>query len=116
MEIVNFEIVDLGVAAEGTFDTWGAGFNRAMNSSVLGEGPTARKAIDDALDQLALEGFGTQLLHASSLEAGFMGTMADTLISDITLHLDEEDEEPDPDTLVYHIGIRFNIPEDEQPE
>ena len=113
MDIVNFEIVDLGVGPEGSFDHWGPGFNLDMNASVIGEGPTARKALDDALDQMAIDGLGTRLLHESALEAGFMGSMADVDADRIPPHDDAEDEDDDT-PLVYHIGIRFHLEAEDQ--
>lgn len=109
MEIVNFEIVDLGVGPEGSFDHWGPGFNPDMNASAMGVGDTARKALDDALDQLALDGYGTRLLHESALEAGFMGSMADAPADSIPAHSDEDEDEDDDTPLQYHIGIRFHV-------
>jgi len=53
-EILKFEIVDLGAAPVDTVfpgDTF-----RDLDASILGTGPSAKDAVKNALDQLALDG------------------------------------------------------------
>lgn len=109
MLIDQFEILDLGVIPEGELATWGASF-RAFDCAIIGEGSSARQAIDDALNQLALDGFDTRLLHEAGVEAGFYGVEASKHVSDIEpMEGDEEDEESDEaENVNYLIGIRYN--------
>jgi hypothetical protein len=110
MDITNFEILDLGPAPEGLYDTWGASYRASMTCSVVGEGKNAGTAFQDALDQLALEGYDTKLLNESGMEMGFYSMAASTLASQIESHVepdeDDEDEEDDCE-IVYHVGIRY---------
>ncbi len=48
MEILTFQFCDLGPAPEGYFDCWGASFLSQFDDSVIGTGPTAAAAFDDA--------------------------------------------------------------------
>ena len=109
MDITNFEILDLGPAPEGLFDEWGASYRSSMTCSVVGEGPDAARAFQDALDQLAMEGYGTKLLNESGMEMGFYSMAASTPVADIEPHVDpdEDDEEEDDSEIVYHVGIRY---------
>jgi hypothetical protein len=108
MDITNFEILDLGPAPEGLYDTWGASYRASMTCSVVGEGKNAGTAFQDALDQLALEGYDTKLLNESGMEMGFYSMAASTPVAQIEPHVepDEEDEEDDCE-IVYHVGIRY---------
>ena len=108
MDITNFEILDLGPASEGLYDTWGASYRVSMTCSVVGEGKNAGTAFQDALDQLALEGYDTKLLNESGMEMGFYSMAASTPVAQIEPHVepDEEDEEDDCE-IVYHVGIRY---------
>jgi len=111
MDITNFEILDLGPALEGLYDAWGASYRPSMTCSVVGEGTNAGTAFQDALDQLALEGYDTKLLNESGMEMGFYSMAASTPVSQIESHVepDEEDEadEEDDCEIVYHVGIRY---------
>jgi hypothetical protein len=117
MEITNFEILDLGPAPEGLFDQWGASYRPLMTCSVVGEGPDAARAFQDALDQLAIEGYGTKLLNESGMEMGLYSSAASTPVADIEPHVDpdEEDEEDDSE-IVYHVGIRYEGFDEVEPE
>jgi hypothetical protein len=112
MVIDQFEILDLGIVPEGELLTWGASF-RGFDCVVIGEGSSARQAIDDALNDLSLAGLDTSLLHEAAVEAGFYGVEASKHVSDIE---PMEDLEADGDTLqqdevTYLIGIRYNEPQ-----
>lgn len=111
MEITHFEIVDLGPGAEGSFDDWGPSFNPSFNSSAIGCGASAKDAFDDALNQLAFDGFGTKLLHECGIEQGLLSQHAHTPVEDIEPHVDGDEDaegETDPEEpIFYHIGIRF---------
>jgi len=110
MDITNFEILDLGPATEGLYDTWGASYRASMTCSVVGEGKNAGTAFQDALDQLALEGYDTKLLNESGMEMGFYSMAASTPVSQIEPHVEpDEDEEDEGDDceIVYHVGIRY---------
>jgi hypothetical protein len=111
MDITNFEILDLGPAPEGLYDTWGASYRAAMTCSVIGEGANAGTAFQDALNQLALEGYDTKLLNESGMEMGFYSMAASTPVAQIESHVepDEEDESDEEDDceIVYHVGIRY---------
>jgi hypothetical protein len=114
MEITNFEIVDLGPAPEGLFDNWGASYRPTMNASVIGEGNNAGKAFQDALDQLAMEGYDTKLLNESGMEMGFYSMAASTQVGDIELHVDPDEEDDEQEPLLYYVGVRFEgMDEDE---
>jgi hypothetical protein len=111
MDITNFEILDLGPAPEGLYDAWGASYRPSMTCSVVGEGTNAGTAFQDALDQLAFEGYDTKLLNESGMEMGFYSMAASTPVAQIESHVepDEEDEadEEDDSEIVYHVGIRY---------
>lgn len=109
MDINNFEILDLGPAPEGYYDEWGASYRSSMTCSVIGEGKDAAHAFQDALNQLAMEGYGTKLLNESGMEMGFYSMAASTPAQQIESHVDpDEEEEADDDAeIVYHVGIRY---------
>ena len=107
MEILKFEIVDLGAAPVDTVYP-GDTFREDLNASILGTGPCAKDAIKNALDQLALDGFGTKLLHEASIEAGWHGKAA--LESAANLYEGDDDEEETNEVIEYHILIRFEDP------
>jgi hypothetical protein len=109
MEILTFQFCDLGPAPEQYFDCWGASFHQHYDDSVIGSGPSASDAFNDALNQLAFEGFGTKLLHEAGVEYGFLSGAAHVGVGDIELHCEVEDDEDEPN--VYHIGIRFQNPD-----
>jgi hypothetical protein len=106
MEILKFEIVDLGAAPVDTVRP-GDTFREELNASILGTGPTAKDAVKNALDQLALDGFGTRLLHEASIEAGYHSEAAGQ--SALGLYEPQEDDEED-DVIEYHVLIRFEDP------
>ena len=109
MEILTFQFCDLGPAPEGFYDCWGASFQSIYDDSVIGTGRSAAAAYNDALDQLALDGLGTKLMHEAGVEYGFFSGSANVLAKDIELHYDpDEDDEPCDE---YHVGIRFQNPE-----
>lgn len=115
MEIVTFELVDLGPGAEGYFDEWGPSFNDVFDSSIIGSGSNAREAFEDALNRLAFEGYDTKLLHEAGIEFGLHSQSALTPAADIEPHVEpEEDDEPAAEPLLYHFGIRFELPEAEE--
>lgn len=113
MEILTFQFCDLGPAPEGYFDCWGASFHQHFDDSVIGTGPSASAAFDDALNQLALDGFDTKLLHEAGVEYGFYSGGANVLATDIEPHYEDE-EETDDEPAIYHVGIRFQNPDDEE--
>jgi hypothetical protein len=117
MEITNFEILDLGPAPEGLFDQWGASYRPLMTCSVIGEGKNAGIAFQDALDQLAMEGYGTKLLNESGMEMGFYSMAASTPATEIEPHVDPDEEDEDDDSeIVYHVGIRYEGFDEVEPE
>lgn len=107
MEITNFEILDLGPAPEGLFDDWGASYRPSMTCSVIGEGNNAGSAFQDALNQLAMDGYDVRLLNESGMEMGFYSMAASTPVGDIELHVDPDEEDDEEGELLYHVGIRF---------
>jgi hypothetical protein len=116
MHILNFEIVDLGPLFSDWFDDWGASYRQTLNSSVIGQGPTAKAAFLDAMNKLALEGFATSLVQEVGIEMGLFSAQAETDATKIELHceINQDDfAEDEPDGIVYHIGIRY---ESEQAE
>jgi len=112
MEILSFQFCDLGPAPEGAFDFWGASFLQQFDDSIIGVGPNATVAFNDALNQLALEGYGTRLIHEVGVEYGFLSGSASVDATDIELHY--EDDEPSEDPILYHVGIRFQNPESDE--
>lgn len=114
MEILTFQFCDLGPAPEGYFDCWGASFLSQFDDSVIGTGPTAAAAFDDALNQLAMEGLGTHLLHEAGVEYGFLSGSAHASADTIEPHYEEEDDEGEDEPVLYHVGIRFQNPEPEE--
>ena len=111
MEILIFQFCDLGPAPEGFYDTWGASFQSVYDDSVIGNGPNAAAAFNDALDQLAMDGLGTKLLHEAGVEHGFLSGAAHVEANQIEPHYEEEDDEDSDEPDVYHVGIRFKNPE-----
>ncbi len=109
MEILTFQFCDLGPAPEGFYDCWGASFQSVFDDSVIGTGHSASAAFNDALDQLALDGFDTKLLHEAGVEYGFFSGGANVLAGDIEPHYEEDESDDEPD--IYHVGIRFQNPE-----
>jgi hypothetical protein len=109
MEILTFQFADLGPAPDGAFDCWGASFLQHFDDSVIGTGSNAAVAFNDALNQLAMDGFDTKLLHEAGVEYGFLSGAASVEATDIEPHY--EDEEPSEDPIVYHVGIRFQNPD-----
>ena len=112
MELLIFQINDLGPAPEDFYDCWGATFQHQFNDSIIGKGKNATEAFNDALNQLALDGFGTRLLHEAGVEYGFLSGSAAVLATDIEPHFDP-DEDDDLSEDVYHVGIRFQNDEDD---
>lgn len=114
MEILRFEIVDLGAAPADTIAP-GDSFRDEFDADVLGTGPSAKLAMKNALDQLALEGFDTRLLHEASIEAGWCGQAAEE--SAANLYEPAEDEDMSGVVVEYHVLVRFmdpSIKEDEE--
>lgn len=109
MEILTFQFCDLGPAPEGFYDTWGASFQSIYDDSVIGTGSSASAAFNDALDQLAMDGLDTKLIHEAGVEYGFFSGSANVNAKDIEPHFEPEEEDEEPD--VYHVGIRFQNPE-----
>lgn len=109
MEILTFQFCDLGPAPEGFYDCWGASFQSVYDDSVIGTGHSAAAAFNDALNQLAMDGFDTKLLHEAGVEYGFFSGAANVLAGDIEPHYEEEEPQDEPD--IYHVGIRFQNPE-----
>ena len=116
MEITNFEILDLGPAPEGLFDAWGASYRSTMTCSVIGEANDAAQAFQDALNQLAADGYDTQLLNESGMEMGFYSMAASTPVGKIELHVDPDEEDEAPEPMLYHVGIRFEGMDEVEPE
>ena len=112
MEILTFQFCDLGPAPEGAFDCWGACFLQQFDDSVIGVGPTAAVAFNDALNQLAFDGFDTRLIHEAGVEYGFLSGSASVDAADIEPHY--EDEEPCEDEILYHVGIHFQNPDGDE--
>ena len=114
MEVTNFEIVDLGPAPEAAYDLWGASYRENMTCSVIGEADNAASAFQDAMNQLAMEGFGTKLINECGMEMGLYSARASTPAAEIESHLDPEDDDEDADLPVrYYVGIRYEGPEDD---
>ena len=109
-----FEISDLGPAPEGSYDFFSVSYRPEFDESALGTGATAKDAFDSALNQIALDGLDTKLLHEAGIEAGFYSALASTRraetvfaeIGDDELTGDVETDEP----ILYHVGIRFANP------
>lgn len=112
MEILKFEIIDLGAAPIDTVCP-GDSFREDLDAAVMGTGNSASAAMKNALDQLALDGLGTKLLHESAIEDGWYGLSAAE--SAANLYEAEEDEEPDQ-VIEYHVLIRFQDPAIEEDE
>lgn len=108
-EIRVFEIVDLGVAPVGTFDPWGPAHREVYDSVMLGEGPTAKAAVECALNELALEGYSTRLLHESAVEHGFHSPSASQQASSIWADCCAEGDDQEAEVL-YYVGIRYQDP------
>jgi hypothetical protein len=113
MELLSFSICDLGPAPSDFYDCWGATFQSQFDDSVIGTGKTAHEAFNNALDQLAMLGFGTKLLHETGVEYGFFSGAASVEASEIEPHFDPEEGEDLSDDL-YHVGIRFQSLDDEE--
>jgi len=117
MEILIFQIVDLGAAPDETVMP-GDSFRSVYDSSVMGTGLSAKLAMSDALDQLALGGLGTRLLNESAIEDGWMSPQAEEPADEIYEEDDGEDEAEEKDdepfgTILYHVLIRFQHPDKE---
>ena len=111
MDVQEFEIVDLGVSAEGSFDAWGPSF-AVYSDAVVGSGETGEAAIQDALDQIALLGLDATPVEKYARESGFFGEDASTPISEIV----EGDDLLQDIATKYFIGIRFDDPRLEDDE
>lgn len=114
MEILKFEIIDLGAAPVDTVCP-GDSFREDLDASVIGTGNSASAAMKNALDQLAMDGLDTKLLHEAAIEDGWYGQAA----SESAANLYEAEEDEDPDQVIeYHVLIRFQDPaiEDEDEE
>jgi len=109
MEILTFQFCDLGPAPDGYYDTWGASFQSIYDDSVIGTGHSAAAAFNDALDQLAMDGLDTKLIHEAGVEYGFFSGSANVHAKDIEPHYESEEEDEPADE--YHVGIRFQNPE-----
>jgi len=114
MHILNFEIVDLGPLFSDWFSDWGASYRQSLNSSVIGEGPTAKAAFIDAMNKLALEGFATSLVQEVGIDMGLFSKQAEADATTMELHCEiSQDDFPtdELDKIVYHIGIRYEAAE-----
>lgn len=107
MEIIRFEIVDLGAAPADTISP-GDSFRNEYDADVMGTGPSAKAAMDEALKQLAFEGYDTRLIHEVSVEAGWRGPDAEE--SAANLYEPAEDEDMSGVVVEYHVLIRFMDP------
>ena len=106
--VAHFEIVDLGAAPAETVAPGGS--FRNFDAEVFGTGNSAKAAMDDALNQMALDGFDTSLIHARALEDGWLGTTATTPAAE--LYEPEEGEELQGVAIEYHVLIRFLTPKE----
>lgn len=102
-----FDIIDLGAAPADTVVP-GNTFREKLDSDVMGTGATAQAAFEDALTQLALDGYDTKLLHEAGIEAGYRSQDAQTPAAE--LYEPAEDEDVSNDVIEYHVLIRFNDP------
>lgn len=106
MEILKFEIVDLGAAPVDTVFP-GDTFRQNLDSSILGTGSCAADSVKNALDQLALDGYGTKLLHESFIEGGWYGQSASEPASNL---YEGEDDDSSEEVIEYHVLIHFEDP------
>lgn len=113
MEILIFQIVDLGAAPEDTVMP-GDSFRDVYDASVMGTGLTAKLAMKDALDNLAMDGLGTRLLHESAVEDGWMSQQAEEPAESLYEDDDDEPAGEDEGPVLYHVLIRFQHPNKEE--
>jgi hypothetical protein len=114
MSVEEFEIVDLGVAVEGSFEAWGPSYSTYTNA-VVGSGPTGEAALQDALNQIAILGINAASVEAEARESGYFSQDAATPLEEI---IDGDDLLQDK-AVSYFIGIRFddpNLAENEEDE
>ena len=107
MEILRFEFVDLGAAPADTVYP-GDSFRNEFDAEVIGTGASARLAMKAALDELALDGYDTRLVHEAAIEAGWHGQDAEE--SATNLYEPAEDEDMTNVVVEYHVLIRFMDP------
>lgn len=109
MRISRHKVVDLGVLPDETDcqDYFGASFD-THDGSVVGRGGTAREAMQDALNNLAVEGFDAVEVERTARDEGWFGPDAE--VSAPTL-VDPEDDALVRETPTYFVGIRFDSPD-----
>lgn len=107
--ITDYEILDLGVAPVGAFDAWGPGHNERHDAVMLGEGPTAMAAMECALNELALAGYDTRLLHEAGIEHGLHSPSARQQAAQIWRETCDDEDDPEAEVL-YYVGIRYSDP------
>ena len=113
MRVEEFEIVDLGVAPAGSFETWGPSFS-VYSDAVVGSGDTGEAALQNALNQIALLGLDAAPVEEYARESGYFSQDASTPLEEIV----EGDDLLQDQAVRYYIGIRFDDPKlaDEEDE
>jgi len=102
--VAKFEIIDMGAAPADTVAP-GNTFRSLYDADVMGTGVTAKAAFDDALNQLALDGYETRLLHEVGIEAGYYSQDAQQPAAGI--YEPAEGEDVGNEVIEYHVLIRF---------
>jgi len=105
MTVEEFEIVDLGVALDGAYDAFGPSFDN-FGCAVVGIGDTGVAALQDALDQIAIQGLDASSVEAAAREASYFQRAAEVPAADLVIGDDLLEGKP----VHYYIGIRYTDP------
>jgi hypothetical protein len=105
MTVEEFEIVDLGVALDGAYDAFGPSFDN-FDCAVVGIGDTGVAALQDALDQIAIQGLNAASVEAAAREASYFQRAAEVPAADLVIG----DELLEGKPVNYYIGIRYTDP------
>ena len=111
MTVEQFEIVDLGVALEGAHDAFGPSFDN-FGRAVVGIGPTGVAALQDAMDQISIQGLETTSIEQEARDANYFSQAAETPAEELI----EGDDLLDGKPVHYYIGIRFDDPREAEAE
>jgi len=106
VQIVDFELVDVGVFPEDgeTQAVFGLGF-KGHDSALIAAGDSAKDAFASLLEALGKENLGTSKVQAQGRTMGFETPEAERPAAGMI-----DDEWPDGAEPVYFVGIRYNDP------
>lgn len=102
--IADFEVIDHGVDHAQYFQGCGTAFTN-WNHCVTGCGESAADAFNDALEQIATDGWDVVEIESSDDGADFTSEKAEA--ASVETHLDGE-ERGEECELYYYVSIRWN--------